>query len=510
MPAKLVLVQKMKANSLYILFILLFYSKSYSQINWYDNLEINNFKETKYVSIAFATQDLKSVTSTFGHTFVIFHNDKTPSLYDHTVEFKGIINPSFNGYIHALLGEIKGKVELNNLIYKKREYHQEGRDIWMYRLLLTDEEIKNLVTILKNGILKPPRYSFLSGNCGEYLVTALMQATKRERQKKIINIPTQLMIGLGEMKLIDTTSSKIFPATYNQTNQVIQTLPIKKKEELYRFYYKNEESFKPENDLEKSLFSEIIITKAENTFDRDRRNELFNKKKIYQNQKTLPYQAVDPLKYPGDSFISASKSINLEGAYRLHFRPAQRSFISIPNDNFRFSKLEVTKFSLRSNKNKIILDEFNLLNMESVLENNFFSNDLDKHIDLSFYNWSLVGYNTKETTFRFGLGESFLNSNLCLTLFPYLGVRRISQFNRNFFKSDQGIKLIAQLKSSDNILIRFSLNQYILSPLPFSKIVEIESSYRINPSITIFYRYQTSEFLSQNNNFNEIGLAYLF
>lgn len=141
----------------------------------------------------------------------------------------------------------------------------------------------------------------------------------------------------------------------------------------------------------------------------------------------------------------------------------QRSYVSNIKNTYRFSKFEIAKPVLRLQKNKIIVDEFNFLNLESIQGKNFLFPSTDKYLDISFYNWNLLNHKGKETVVRFGLGKSIHFKYFAFSTLPYIGIQQAYHKNEAKIGSYQGFRLISQFIPKDEITIRLVITRYILS-----------------------------------------------
>jgi hypothetical protein len=495
---------------LFIVALVIFPKVSFSQVNWYKNTDLKFFQPTKYVSVGFSAQNLKTVTSMFGHTFLIFHNEIQPTPSDHTIEFRGVMGKGQLDYLKALTGFLQGKYELNNLIYKTREYHSDGRDIWLYRLRMNSTQIEHLVANLKKRMEQNFYYSFLSLNCSYYINQPILESVHQKDGYKLATIPIQSVRSLETLGLIESQAYQI-PADYNILNSQINFLKEDRLQDLEYFFHKDRDEFQPSSDHELAIYSKILNIKIQNTSSEGRRDELFRIKKLLNTpQASSKVSLHDPLKAPGDSYLALSSINQDHGSLRLSGRGAQRSYLSNIQDNYRFSRFEVFRPVLRLNNSQLIIDEFNLINLESVNQKNFFIKNTDSLIDLSFYNWSHLGYEAHEKVFRFGLGKSLFHQNLALSVFPYLGLRQFENKSYSKIGTDQGLKFILQYNPVSEFTGRFVISKYIYSPLDFNSIYQLEISLRLSKHFSSFVRGEFTSLSNADHFIGELGLAHLF
>jgi Domain of unknown function (DUF4105) len=485
--------------------------QSYAQINWYQNNNINDFHPTRYVSIGFSSQNLKAITSMFGHTFLVFHDGESPMPSDHVIEFRGIMGNQVSDYAKALIGTLEGRYELNNFIYKTREYHLDGRDIWIYRLILDENQIQALVMHLKQEINKKSYYSFLNQNCSYFLNVAILKTTKKKDSFKIATIPIQSIRNLKEIGLI-SDGVDFLPSDYNFIDLQINQLQDSQAKKLNNFFHKNRDEFQPRSEIEKEIYSILLNIKVRTEPSVERRNELFRMKKesaLYAKRQ-LTKVAEDPKEQPGDSYFAVAVNPFSPLSMRISARGAQRSYLSNYKDSYRFSKLEVFRPVIRYDNKHVNLDELNLISLESINQKNFFFNQTDTLFDLSYNDWNHLGYDLKDSILRFGLGKSLLHEDFALTIFPFIGLKYQSTDKNHHLFSDQGLKFIYQYNPSNNFTGRFVILRNIFSNLSLKSIYKMEMSFKIKKDYSLFISAESGSITNTKNLFSEIGLAYLF
>ncbi len=133
--------------------------------------------------LIFASNDLNSAASSFGHTFIRLHNPKNSEgldLIDYGVNFAAATGEN-DGVLFAL----KGLFGMYPGAYSMMPYHQklrdyinlEGRDIWEYRMNLSPAEVEMLVNHLLELEDSYVPYYFLDDNCS-YQILELIEVLK--------------------------------------------------------------------------------------------------------------------------------------------------------------------------------------------------------------------------------------------------------------------------------------------------------------------------------------------
>lgn len=145
--------------------LFIFSRDGYGQENWFRPVEANDCKNFRYLSIAYADENLRTPVSMFGHTFLVLHSETQPEADAMAVEFLGDMSSSDFPAFNALFGSIEGEFKVRRLIYKLLEYGREGRSIHYWTIgTVTD----NCVKILSENTKKVLEYTFLRRNCSWY------------------------------------------------------------------------------------------------------------------------------------------------------------------------------------------------------------------------------------------------------------------------------------------------------------------------------------------------------
>jgi len=162
-------------------------------LNHVDNLahEISDFECTKYkawqkqlntssVVLVFAAAQLNSPSSMYGHTFLRFDPDNVEqhSTYlSYALNFGATVTEGDTGFLYAakgLTGGYPGNFAANPYFEKIKEYNRlENRDLWEYKLNLTQDEINTMLAHMweLRGINFD--YFFFDENCSFRLLELL-------------------------------------------------------------------------------------------------------------------------------------------------------------------------------------------------------------------------------------------------------------------------------------------------------------------------------------------------
>ena len=133
------------------------------------------------VSLVFTAYYPDNPSSMFGHTFLRLHkknNEKSKALeiLDDSINFAAYPDDSsgLTYAIRGLLGKFPGRYGYYHYFAKIQEYNNaEARDLWEYKLNLTDTEIERLLLALWEIAPHHSDYFFFDENCSFVLLTLL-------------------------------------------------------------------------------------------------------------------------------------------------------------------------------------------------------------------------------------------------------------------------------------------------------------------------------------------------
>ena len=131
------------------------------------------------MSLIFASADLESASSSFGHLLLKIHNNKNikeRELLDYGINFAARTGDA-KGIAYAykgLIGDFPANYGMAPYHHLIKEYtHLEGRDLWEYKLALGKTEIERLLMHLREINEVHFDYYFLDDNCSYMILKAL-------------------------------------------------------------------------------------------------------------------------------------------------------------------------------------------------------------------------------------------------------------------------------------------------------------------------------------------------
>jgi hypothetical protein len=129
--------------------------------------------------VVFASSDLSSAGSSFGHTFLRAHNPKNIKqldLLDYGINYAAVTggDDGASFALKGLLGFYPGSYSMLPFHQKMREYtNLEGRNLWEYKLKLTPDEVEMMIDHLLELDSSVAPYYFLDDNCSRQILELL-------------------------------------------------------------------------------------------------------------------------------------------------------------------------------------------------------------------------------------------------------------------------------------------------------------------------------------------------
>lgn len=184
--------------------------------------ELNDFlrrTDPVAISLIFASYGSDGPASLFGHTlFRIHKRGNQNDLLDYGVNYAAEVDTN-NAFVYGmkgLLGGFDGRFSLLPYFYKLHEYHNmDARDVWSFRLKLTEEEA--LLTTLHLFELDRARftYYYLTKNCAYALLEVLDTINPTWRLTERLGyfvIPIDTLFALSDAGLVVRESLRPSPS----------------------------------------------------------------------------------------------------------------------------------------------------------------------------------------------------------------------------------------------------------------------------------------------------------
>jgi hypothetical protein len=336
----------------------------------------------KSLSVIFATGYLGNPASYFGHPLLKFNFEKktgSKNLLDVSVNYGANTPKQVNPFLYAFKGIFGGydaSFSHLNFYYNSHNYiENELRDLWEYKLKLTDSEERQIVRTTWEllGVKFP--YYFFKDNCANRMAELLEIVINQSIMPKSVpySIPHTLFTRLVEMKLVDEIiyhpsrksllSKRLKSLSKNERKNVEiaatdgfknLTLNSKELEVLFDYY-----SFRLTEDKSDLL---LKTRKREALLERIKRpigKAQFPKMKTPEHS---PHNSQNPVLTRIGSFYT--KIFELGGTIQI--RPAYYDLLSIDLAESASGGLGLADIKFSFNKDHLWLNYFDLLSIESL------------------------------------------------------------------------------------------------------------------------------------------------
>lgn len=430
-----------------------------SWAEWGGEPTYDELKRFTIVSIGFASQDLKSPVSHFGHTFLVFHNQNIPEANALTIEFTGEA-PTLTSNISALLTSVPGKYSLNYFSSKVRDYDFENRSIWIYRLNFSDEEINRLREYFLRNSDNKFAYDFGQHNCAFYIAKSLA-SSKNDlsfEQDGLFVTPVSTLSWARSKKII--SAQEYYPSTQIKALQSFEFLAQEDQQIIKDALNPLTPITDPSNTKQKignalSTITEYLLPREA---DPTQRNHLFSIKRTFPSTSdSMTISAKDLSKSPSPASISAL-FLPQKNAIILTLRPG---FISIENESTSGQKnatIEALRTDLFIDKTgDARVEEFHLARIESNQPSGYLRDGFTQALDISVRDYrTYFDRSLKESKILFGRGISYLYAEHTFSVLPLASAAVTTQDNHSVTNArlEMRINIYKQLTDKTTYVIQ--------------------------------------------------------
>lgn len=351
--------------------------------------------------VVFASSDLSSAGSSFGHTFLRAHNPKNIKqldLLDYGINYAAVTGNEDGASLalKGLFGFYPGSYSMLPFHQKMREYtNLEGRNLWEYKLKLTPEEVEMMIDHLLelDGSVAP--YYFLNENCSLQILE-LIEVVKPQldltSQFKDAVIPLDTVKALAEVDLLEGEALRLslqaewrdsYARLNRQQKKVLKDITQNK-------------NLKELSDLSAKEQAETLEASMRYIAIKDYRDQKDSKDEKYQlsvaRAKLGAQTEAQQLQAPRSPLTSHDSSAWYFGYgkwddqdfYRLKFRRAFHDLLSDDSGISTFSHLEVLSADFRyfPSEESLNLNQFVLLKMLSTSPINELDTPITWQIDV--------------------------------------------------------------------------------------------------------------------------------
>lgn len=479
------------------------------------------------VSVIFPASYLDSPSSMFGHTLLRLdkktNEDKT-GLLSYAVSYAAQKKETDSeiGFVYrGLVGGYPGEIATLPYYLKIKEYNDvESRDIWEYKLELSNEEVKQLVRHIWEIKDLNFDYFFFTENCS-YRVIAILNII-RPTEKLLDNYPTYTIPISTIQDLLKNNfvkQIKYRPSAITRFNHIREQLTPEQTQQVFKVINEpviNIELLKNTHEDEQK-----IILEAAYAYSRLKQNNngqaaqksfsLLSARNLLEGKSSLN-PAPTPAKRDDEGHTSERAGISFGRLSNNNFteidiRPAYHDLTDPALGYPIGSELLFSQAKVRIYEDEDIeLDEYTLIGIKSIKSRNEFFKPTSWSVGIDATRDTLnntrrltprlqgqlgYAYTTFQNTLIYGLagGELLVGSKL------QKGIDTIAKFNTGF--------LWRLPKTQLNI--EWVYRDSFISGLPVEKTLSTQSVYSLTGNLAVKTFFER-KFLSKNNT-NEYGLT---
>lgn len=425
------------------------------------------------VSIGFAAQNTYQPESSFGHVFLIFHEDTfTPD--DVVLEFVGVVK-GFADVVRTLVGDVPGHYLVQTYAEKRRQYDLEDRGLFFANLLLQQDEITALVQEVRLRLDKTYPYDFAQKNCAYYLADLLTTIEPRMVQVKggANVLPAAVMraavVG-GGLNLTFTPSSRELFLQHKSSLSVSDR-------ELFELFLRGHHiNFVGENfQNTAAAFLRYRIPREAVTWRRQQYAQA--QKHVFLKDENVGASAA--FDEGGRGHVEATL---MQDKLVLAYRPQQENFFSQPSIGTSYAYLELFSTEVTFDSDNAWLSSFNLLSSKSM--------NLEKGsarvLELGYRDWRGVSVGSEKEVFAtFGLGLSTSHEKKFISLVPLIGVAAGSA-QKTEAEIRLGYEINAEARTSFGS-VGFDVKQWFGSRLTPDQLYLMKAKFHIGKNFNLGY-----------------------
>lgn len=406
------------------------------------------------VTVVFSSYYMNNPASSFGHTLIRLekksHDTGTyTELLDHGINFGAVTGDAgvLAYTLGGLLGWFYATFDAIPYYYKVREYNDyEFRDLWSYKLDLTQDEVNLLVDHLWELGHAKFDYYFLKENCSFYILNVIEAVRPSLNLMKnlteLYTIPSDTLKELYKNKIVKNISFRPSPQ-YLFYKLLSNISPTKHNlvEEVYRDPRFSLDTLTKDDQVQ-------IIDAAITLFDLRHNKELLkdeinitNKKKLLLSKraniaissKQQDFKSVlkeaphlgHPSRRVSVGWLKQYQQKWVEIEWRYAFHDLLDYYLSYPEN----SKLEVGKINIQFDNSKILLNEVLFLDMISLGKFDQFKKSSSWKLKVGQWQTRLNHQNLNTLGVAAGYGLSYQHEELVGYMLSHLELSSVPEGN---------------------------------------------------------------------------------
>ena len=349
------------------------------------------------IALVFVSENVSEPCSMMGHVFLkLSGNDYKSAHVAHAVSFYTVINTYNIPFliIESTLTGMNGYFSL--LPYKEqlRQYLEENRNVWEFRLRLSREARKLIYYHIWELKDLHMNYFFTGYNCATVIYDILSLSSRNFSSGSYLWItPKDVIKDAFRNHLI--ASAKLIPSDQWNIRTFSAALNKGGTDHIYRLFKKKDFSHLALNgNIAKRLYErELILSYGDYLYRRGKINAA--SLDVIEDKMNEPDGAVDgkyhidlskyksPLKTSGESQLGVGyKMFDRRNYLKLYFLPASNTLSDDNREYFNENVLKLGETSLLVNRRSIKLESFQLYDMKSLVPRNKFVKGISDEVRL--------------------------------------------------------------------------------------------------------------------------------
>ncbi len=373
-------------------------------------------------SIVFATHDLSSPVSLFGHSFLVLHREATPEPQALVMEFGGMTRSGLD-HLRALVSEIEGGFTLSYFSYKEREYFTEGRSLWIYPLRLDDTGLAALKQQVRASIGKRARYTFPRWNCSHYILDLVASAAGIDRTGPEVPfvVPADTLRILHARSLLGPPVFRASPGSRSQS--AYNSLSAVDRARVRSFWQDPEQ---PSDQPLTKPVEQTLSTSADHWMlsetQASRRDAWFRLKRRFPLGDRAAAAPADPASGPGSGEWTLGRDVR-QHSTSIGWRLGLLSLAGEERTGLRNARLQLLALEVERRNGRTRLARADVLAMEANVPGDLYFHGFTQRLDLGYVDdQPRLGRVSKRFLLQFGRGTTRQMAKVDVSLLPTVAV----------------------------------------------------------------------------------------
>jgi hypothetical protein len=475
-------------------------NEDYIQLNCSKRISWKNELGAKSATLIYATADISTPASSFGHTFLRLETQKNnyrSELLDYAINYAALTddsNPALFA-LKGLFGHYPGFYSMLPYHQKIQEYSSiEARDLWEYKLSLSEDEVRLLVDHLIELSGSWQDYYFATDNCSSQILE-LIESVKPEIK---LSLKTPWVIPSDTLNSVHSRNLIIESHWRGSLLKDLQSKYSRLGSEQ-KMLFASLSDLPPEDDLDQKnkennfdapLLESIMASENLKIF----KGDVAAKEKLHRfslaraklggSETYLEEKPANPLEAPNSQQLAITASTRSTNDIRLSYRLASHDDLDKPINHAAWTRLEVLFFEAQSTKNILKLNKFKLFDLEST-EN--ISALFGKPI------WRIGLGMTEETGWFFlGYGAALDTKNKAHRIGGSFSVQSQQELNLYDKKLYPGFDFNIWSEWNHNLRSRINIKEFYDDKI-FKSQFNIEIAQYLNKELQLRFKYSTQK-----------------